>query len=115
MTLRAAVFWLKDFLLLGKMKFAYSQIEKGIKTGNENIEQREALLEWAKREVPYYRQYKDCSFEQLPVVNKSIIKDGGDNFKADFWKGKTLHKETTSGSTGTPFEVVQDPGKRKRA
>ncbi len=115
MTLRAAVFWLKDFLLLGKMKFAYSQIEKGIKTGKENIEQREALLEWAKREVPYYRQYKDCSFEQLPVVNKSIIKDGGDNFKADFWKGKTLHKETTSGSTGTPFEVVQDPGKRKRA
>lgn len=99
----------------GEIKKAYDKVSNGFKTGEENIYQREALVRWATQEVPYYKQYINYKFEELPIVNKSIIKAGGNNFIAQSWLGKPLHRETTSGSTGTPFAVLQDPGKRLQA
>ena len=116
MTLRAYIFWLKDYFLgKGRIRRAYTDVERGFQTGEENIQQREALLDWVKKEVPFYRRYKDCTFEQLPIVNKSIIRDGGDLFLAESMRGKSLHEETTSGSTGAPFTILQNAEKRLRA
>lgn len=116
MTLRAYIFWLKDYLIgKGRVKRAYKEVERGIQTGEENIMQRDVLLEWAKKEVPFYRRHKDCTFEQLPIVNKSIIRDGGDIFLADSLRGTALHEERTSGSTGAPFTILQNGEKRLRA
>ena len=61
----------------GEIKKAYDQVSNGFKTGEENIYQREALVRWATQEVPYYKQYINYKFEELPIVNKSIIKAGG--------------------------------------
>lgn len=75
MTLCAKVFWLKDkFLGGGEIKKAYDQVSNGFKTGEENIYQREALVRWATQEVPYYKQYINYKFEELPIVNKSITR-----------------------------------------
>lgn len=116
MTLRAYIFWLKDYFLgKGRIRRAYTDVERGFQTGEENIQQREALLDWVKKEVPFYRRYKDCTFEQLPIVNKSIIRDGGEIFLAESLRGKSLHEERTSGSTGAPFTILQSAEKRLRA
>lgn len=66
----------------------------------------------AIEETEFYKRYKiDDSF---PVVNKSTIMD---NYEAHLAKGNfalPVHKSSTSGSTGTPFTVLQDAKKRKR-
>lgn len=115
MTLRAKIFWLKDKFFGGKIKTVYDQVNNGFKTGEENFLQRDIIFKWITQEVPYYKKYLNCKFEDLPIVNKSIIKAGGNDFVAQSWLGKPLHRETTSGSTGTPFVVLQDPEKRLHA
>lgn len=116
MTLRAIAFWLKDFIL------GNSRIRKSLKEvtilsdeGRDNLLQRDLLLKWASSEVPFYESYKERPFEEWPVVNKSIIKAAQEQFMARSMVGTNLHKETTSGSTGTPFMVLQNAGKRLRA
>ena len=52
MTLRACIFWLKDFFVgNGCIKRAYKEVESGFLTGKENLKQREILVQWAKKEV----------------------------------------------------------------
>lgn len=114
MTFRAIFFWLKD------MVFGKSRIRKSLKEvtsffeeGRENLKQRDILFRWASQEVPFYQKYSD--FDKCPIVNKTIIKNSQKDFMAKSMLGKHLHKETTSGSTGTPFTIFQDSGKRLRA
>lgn len=116
MNLRKKIFWLKDSILgHGIMKKTYLDVQRGFNEGGENEEQLSRILDWATKEVSYYRQYAGKKFEEFPVVNKNIVRDGGDAFMACCLKDEPLHKETTSGSTGTPFTIYQDAKKRLRA
>lgn len=116
MNIRASIFWLKDSILgHHRMKNTYLDVEKYVKEGDDNMSQLEEILKWAANEVPYYAEYKGRSFNEFPVVNKSIIRDDYDSFKAKSYIGVKLHAESTSGSTGTPFTIYQDSGKRMRA
>lgn len=114
--IRSLVFWLKDTCLShGIVKKTYSDVQRSFSETEENIEQLSAILKWATEEVPFYRKFKGKSIEEFPVVNKNVVRDGGDDFLATCMKGQPLHEETTSGSTGTPFRILQDKGKRLRA
>ena len=116
MNLRNKVYWLKDSLLgHGIMKRSYNDVKRSFEEGIENEEQLSSILKWATEEVPFYKQYAGKRFEEFPVVNKNVIKEGGDNFMATCMKGLKLHEERTSGSTGSPFTIFQDSQKRREA
>jgi phenylacetate-CoA ligase len=73
------------------------------------------LLSHAGASVAFYRPLgRGVSLEAFPVVNKEIIRRDYDRFLSESFRGKPLFRVTTSGSTGTPFTVFQDPGKRAR-
>lgn len=116
MNLRAFVFWLKDSVLgHGQIKRNYLEVKKSFEQDCENTGQLNTILKWATNEVPFYRECVGKSIEDFPVVNKNIIRDNVNEFRAQSYLNEPLHKETTSGSTGTPFTVFQDACKRLRA
>ena len=71
------------------------------------------LLEQIKLYVPFYQNLSCENFADLPVVNKVMMRENMDSFRsvAPLKLGKIRH---TSGSTGIPFEILQDVRKAKR-
>ena len=70
------------------------------------------LVRYASREVPFYREWfsnngldpESVSLDQLPIVNKSLIRSVGiERFAADGFPVKQRVVMKTSGSTGEPF------------
>jgi phenylacetate-CoA ligase len=116
MNIRSTIFWAKDKCVgHSRVRKVYNEVRTFIESGEENLSQRENILSWATSEVPFYASYKGKSFHELPVVCKNIIRENPEQFKAKSFLGQKLHSESTSGSTGTPFTIYQDPGKRLRA
>lgn len=66
--------------------------------------------------VPYYQKLKiqQPKLEYFPVMDKSEIRNNFDAFISRDFLDKKTFKVVTSGSTGTPFTVLQNEGKRKR-
>ena len=74
-------------------------------------EQYKNIKKHAIEQTDFYKDYKIT--DSFPVVNKTTIMD---NYEAHLAKNGfelPLHKSSTSGSTGTPFTVLQDAKKRK--
>ena len=70
------------------------------------------LLEYAAREVPYYRDWiqnhglnpHTVTLDQLPIVNKAIMRQEGiERFAAQHFSTKERMISRSSGSTGEPF------------
>ena len=70
------------------------------------------LLEYSAKEVPFYRDWfldhnidpQTATLEQLPIVSKSIMRQGGINrFTAEHFPSKKRIPSRSSGSTGEPF------------
>lgn len=115
MNWRWYLFWISDFFKGGKIRKAYKDIEKCYYNGNEDIEQDISnLLEHAKKTSKFYGKYTGNKIQEFPVMNKRLIIDNYDDIKSSDYIGKKLHKMSTSGSTGTPFTVIQDKIKRSR-
>jgi phenylacetate-CoA ligase len=72
------------------------------------------LLEHATSSTKHYRAWRGASLQQFPVVNKDSYRNAYDSFLSDHFRNEKLHSMSTSGSTGTPFSVVQDKRKRSR-
>lgn len=72
------------------------------------------ILEYAVVNVPFYKEYNSDNLNNFPVVNKKIIMDNYDSMISDEYKNQAVHEMSTSGSTGIPFKVVQDLGKRRQ-
>ena len=70
------------------------------------------ILAFATENVPFYKPFKGCKFEDFPVINKHTILQRYEDFvtPADLIPGQKgdVHIQKTSGSTGTPFAVYQD-------
>lgn len=116
MNLRSSIFWLKDtFFDKKSIRKNLENIKTYTNNGKDNYEQLTNIIKWAKQEVPYYQKYTNKEFSQFPIVNKKIILENFNKFKAQSFLDKKLHSESTSGSTGTPFTIFQDSGKRQRA
>ena len=115
MNWRWYLFWISDFFKGGKIRKAYKDIEKCYYNGNKHIEKDISnLLEHAKKTTKFYSKYTGNKIQEFPVMDKRLIIDNYDDIKSSDYIGKKLHKMSTSGSTGTPFTVIQDKIKRSR-
>lgn len=76
-----------------------------------------ALLEFAKKNSPFYRAYGDAQcLSDFPVMNKSDYNEHFDEILCDPWRDdkKKTYRLSTSGSTGSPFTVLCDGDKMDR-
>ena len=72
------------------------------------------LLDYAKRECPFYRKYAAAEkLADFPVQNKTDFLTNYEGILSDRYRAQrdSLTKLSTSGSTGTPFTVLADPEK----
>ncbi|NNE08772.1 MAG: phenylacetate--CoA ligase family protein [Gemmatimonadetes bacterium] len=74
-----------------------------------------ALLEYACEHVPFYREFRETPFAQFPLIDKKMLKAGGNSFLSE--QRETLGRLTTkvtSGSTSEPLKIVKDAGSMAR-
>lgn len=119
-SLRRNVFWLKD-RVKGNVREHYCDIKGKMESGYSEgcaADSLNALLKHACKSVPFYRMRLDASddfsLNSFPVINKSLIKEFYTQFQSDQFQAHELHSMATSGSTGTPFKILQDRNKRNR-
>jgi len=119
--LRSHLFWATDFFKGGCIRQHYKNIRWLMEKydSGKAYEYRSLLLKrlllHAVETSPFYRKYKGfTTFNDFPVINKSVIKEYSDSFISDSYYGRKVHKITTSGSTGAPLSVVQNKTKRER-
>lgn len=109
------------FFALDKTKGApvgkrFEQVKKAYEEGTSLKDTRERvqrLIRHAVRTTEFYRQYgKDTPLTELPVVNKTVFRENYEAFRSGLYREAADNRiMTTSGSTGTPFAMIQD--KRK--
>lgn len=72
-------------------------------------ERAAALIAYAYEHVPFYRDFRETPFAQLPLIDKKTLKASGDAFLSE--ERASLGKLTvkvTSGSTSEPLKIVKD-------
>lgn len=121
--IRRNVYWTVDFFSgqkVGKhyidIKRILSDAELGKKAQQEYINN---LLNYAVENSEYYKLYKGKTINEFPVVNKNIMLEHYDEIRVDVavipeQETEKIHVQRTSGSTGTPFAILQDSRKRYR-
>lgn len=107
-------FWEEDRMNGGEIRSQYDEIKAVLEKRDMAwvMEQYQKVKEHAIRETEFYRKFK--LDDEFPVMNKSLLIKNMAACKAKSGFEGPLHVSHTSGSTGTPFEVVQDSRKRKR-
>lgn len=91
-------------------------IEARLAAGASSTDRLEAILHFAVEHAPFYAACRGfSSLQDFPVIDKRIIKAHDEAFRSDVFREARLQVMHTSGSTGTPFAVLQDPDKRRRA
>lgn len=111
--LRAA-FWEEDKKSGGVIRRQYEQI-KTILNQKDIVwveEQLRKIKRHAIQETDFYKDYQET--DSFPVMNKNLLIQNMEACKAKAGFERPLHVSHTSGSTGTPFSVIQDFRKRKR-
>ncbi|TXN35954.1 hypothetical protein FVB32_15445 [Flagellimonas hymeniacidonis] len=78
---------------------------------NQNLK---AVMKHATSTVPFYRQFDGYELGNFPIINKNTILNDYDNFLSQYFNPKKLYKASSSGSTGVPFTIFQDRGKKNR-
>lgn len=109
------------FLMLDRGKYSVKEQLNEIKLANIDDEFAKKLhnscvnnlIKYVKENVPFYMNINANTFEEFPVVNKVMMKEDMSLFRSrgDITISKIRH---TSGSTGIPFEIMQDSRKAKR-
>ncbi len=120
-TIRRNLFWARDRLRnAGGLRADYDQIIQvysGCNAATERLVARRLarLLTHATETTAYYAHLKGVAdLSRFPVIDKMTIIEHADEMSSEVWKGKKLHEMHTSGSTGIPFTIRQDPAKRQR-
>ena len=96
--------WKEISEILSSYKTGWPQVEKSLQN----------CLKYATTHSDFYKKYKNCKFEDFPVLNKSDFIHNFESIKVHAFDNQKLHTSSTSGSTGTPFKVFQNKGKRNR-
>ena len=110
--IRRTGFWLLDFVKGSPVRKHYNDIVFGEDNRDEILSD---ILLYAKKHVPFYANVKGTEITDFPVMSKPIYKEQGVKCISDeFPNYLNLRKACTSGSTGTPMTVYQDPDKRNR-
>ena len=119
--LRNKGFWLIDTLKGGEVKQQYKEVKLGVEQPNSEAvksnqrKQLTRLLVHASNTTPFYKNYKNIkNLQDYPVIRKTIIQDNFEAFQSTTFKDVKNFKVSTSGSTGVPFFLFQNTGKRYR-
>lgn len=119
--LRRRAFWVLDGILGSPIKSQFQEISSIF----ENPQSIDSLaikennlgniLRHAAHTTPFYKKIGGLgSLEDFPIINKNIILENFDDFRSDIYKNHKLTSVSSSGSTGIPFKIFQDKGKRNR-
>ncbi|WP_282042960.1 CoF synthetase [Winogradskyella flava] len=118
---RHRCFWILDTLKGGIIKKYLKDIKLGAEQPNsqkaQKIKQANIydLLNHAKTTTFYYSHFNSSSnISDFPVIGKTTIQDNFESFQSSAFKDKPNFKVSTSGSTGVPFFLFQNKGKRQR-
>jgi phenylacetate-CoA ligase len=118
---RESVFWLYHRLSGSGFRRHYQEINsqlsnRSIETNREHQQQKlSALLRHATDTVPFYKSRAgSTSIEDFPVMNKSKIREHFDSLVSKSYRPEQQIPMVTSGSTGTPFKVLQHKDKKIR-
>lgn len=109
-------FWTLDALCGGPVRKYYDNIKESYKKGT-SIEKTDKkirkLITHAIETTEFYKKFdKNVKFEDLPVVNKDTFRNHYDEFLSYVYKdAKDNRVMWTSGSTGTPFSMIQNKDK----
>ena len=114
--LRWYVYWTLDAIRGGKVRKYYEEIKESYQKGTsieKTDEKIKKLIAHAARTTEFYGQFpEDIPFSQLPVVNKDTYRAQYDSFLSSVYKDASDNRVMwTSGSTGTPFSMVQNKNK----
>ncbi len=118
-TVRNAIFWGRDYLSGSTVRRHLRDIQRlsqdAALQSEHQARQLGRLLNHAAQTTPYFIQQRGrASLENFPVTNKNVIRESNNTILSTTFRGKRLRVAETSGSTGTPLRVVQDPNKRQR-
>lgn len=114
-SLRNWGFWARDRFHGSPIQRHCRDIETRLASNHPSTDLLEGILGVAVEHAPFYAPFKGFgSLQDFPVINKNVIKARYGDFRSDAFSGVRLHSMHTSGSTGTPFAVLQDPDKRRR-
>lgn len=111
---RRAGFWALDLVRGGEIRRNYKDIKRRLTETDINTEQLQKLLNHAVQNTAFYADKDPSDINSFDIIDKNIIKGRWDDLHAQNYIGKPLHYMSTSGSTGTPFTMEWDMGKRKR-
>ena len=113
-------FWILDSIKGGKVASYLSDLsfcEDGNTSEGEidSIKENELkeLLNHTIQTVPFYKNMSSLNLQDWPVVNKSVIRNNYEAFCSNKFDKEDLIHMSTSGSTGTPFECLQNIDKKK--
>jgi phenylacetate-CoA ligase len=112
-------FWTLDRLRGGKVRKSYDEIRDAYRRGTSRKvtdKKLRSIISHAVRTTEFYSRFdENVSLTNLPIVNKDTYRANYDAFlSSDFSDKKGCRIMCTSGSTGTPLQVVQDPDKIAR-
>lgn len=115
---RKVGFWSLDWIRGSKIRRHYKDICHHFgagesRTGKE-AELSDILTHAARTTGHYGRLGVGKMLHDFPIVNKSIIRETFGNFMSKAFPEKECFSIVTSGSTGTPFRVLQNADKRFR-
>ncbi|MEW2921055.1 CoF synthetase [Muricauda sp. ANG21] len=119
--LRNQFFWFLDLAKGRQLSSELQKIQQCIEHpgSKESLQLKRAnlaqLIAHASTTTPYYCEFNEQStLEEFPVIKKTTIQQNFDLFQSSIYKGKDNYEVATSGSTGVPFFLFQDQGKRLR-
>lgn len=107
-------FWEDDASRGAIIRKQYDEIKEVLEK-NDLAWVQEQLRAVKQHAIDQTEYYKNCNIDDaFPIVNKNSILANYEAHKAKGGFDLPLHTSSTSGSTGTPFSVIQDYRKRMR-
>lgn len=109
-------FWILDGLKGGKVRKYYEEIKESYRQGTSVVKTEkkiQKLIAHSVNTTEFYKGYDpNVSLQELPVVNKDTFRNHYEEFRSrTFLNAKDNRKMSTSGSTGTPFTMIQNKDK----
>lgn len=120
-SIRRKLFWILDTLKGGKIRSHYIDISSvmanpySVESNNRRFKYLDELLNHAVKSTSFYSKMSDSNdLEDFMVIDKNIIRQHYKDFQSSLYTDKNNYCVYTSGSTGTPFKLLQDKNKRIR-
>ena len=106
--IREPVYWALDILKGSPVGKKVKLIKKMKNSGYNNSDELYSLLDYARKNVPFYEGVATSELKNFPVVNKETMKQDYESFRSrEYPDDSRLLTLYTSGSSGTPFKASQ--------